>query len=201
MNPRTAPNPMAAPKPALTDDLFEQITTAAMDTWQRHADANEAVFQEHIRADFAAARRTLAGLHPRHDNFLELGSGVGVITILADLLGFDAYGIEIQPELVDASIALAESVGSRATFAEGSFVPLEFRDEVELLDSDRLTPTEGADALAELGMAISDFDLVYAYPYPGEEAWFEELVRRHGDGHPTLLLYSVADGFQVSGPQ
>lgn len=192
---------MAAPKPALTDELFEQITTTAMRTWQRHADANDAVFQEHIRADFAEARRVLSELRSRHDSFLELGSGVGVITILADLLGYDAYGIEIQPELVEGSIALAESVGSRATFAEGSFVPLEFRDEVELLDSDRLTPTEGADALGELGMQLSDFDLIYAYPYPGEEAWFEELVRRYDDGHSKLLLYSVADGFQVSGPQ
>ena len=41
--------------------------------------------------------RALAG---RAVSFLEWGSGTGVITIMADMLGFEAYGIEINPALV-----------------------------------------------------------------------------------------------------
>ena len=87
-----------------------------------------------------------------------------MITLLADRLGYDAYGIEIEPELYETSRALSDEVGGSATFALGSFVPEDFRDEVSLLDADFHTPTEGADGYEELGMGLSDFDLVYAYP-------------------------------------
>jgi hypothetical protein len=39
-----------------------------------------------------------------------------VITILADLLGFEAHGIELDPRLVEVAPSLARRHGSRARF-------------------------------------------------------------------------------------
>ena len=74
-----------------------------------------------------------------HDrgSFVELGSGAGVVTILADLLGFDAYGIELDPWLVDAAARLAASVGSGAEFVAGSFVPPGLRETVDWYRANR----------------------------------------------------------------
>ena len=55
--------------------------------------------------------------------FLEWGSATGVITIMADLLGYDAAGIELDAQLVAIARDLARKYDSRARFAVGSFLP------------------------------------------------------------------------------
>jgi predicted RNA methylase len=178
---------------ARLDDLLLDGARAWRDFLASHQDR----YHRFIPADQRDAFVALRDLRNRAHSFLELGSGTGVITIMADLLGFDACGIEIDAELVTTSRDLCESYESHATFVEGSFVPVEYRDEISLLDADFLTVTEGADAYEELGRDIADFDVVYAYPWPGEEDWMEELVRRQAGTHTSLLTYSVREGFQT----
>src|SRR5437764_436319 len=60
-----------------------------------------------VPSDFAAAYRVLHLLASMDvaggSRFCEWGSGFGVITCLAALLGFDACGIEIDFDLISAS--------------------------------------------------------------------------------------------------
>jgi hypothetical protein len=58
--------------------------------------------------------------------FCEYGSGWGIATGLAELLGFEALGIELAPELVSASQKLLADQGLRACIEEGDY--LERRD-------------------------------------------------------------------------
>ena len=180
--------------------LLDSLLRSADEAWRDFSAAHGGTFHRFIPADYPSALELLSEECSRSATFLELGSGFGVVTILADLLGYDAYGIELEPELVEISTGLAEEFGSSATFVEGSFVPQDYRDEVHLLDPEFLsvTATEGADAYAELGMDLSDFDLVYVYPWPGEEEWAAELVRRHGGSHTRLMTYAVREGFALS---
>src|SRR2546423_1671474 len=55
--------------------------------------------------------------------FCEWGSGFGVVTCLAAMIGFDACGIEIEPDLVAAARRLAADFDLSAEFVCGSFVP------------------------------------------------------------------------------
>lgn len=184
----------------LAPAVLEHLLRAGAEAWRDFSQAHGGTFHRFIPADYRAAHDLLVRERARSTSFLELGSGFGVVTILADLLGYDAYGIELEPELVDVSTALAEDFESAATFVEGTFVPAAYREEVELLDADFLavTATEGADAYAELGLDLADFDLVYVYPWPGEEQWAAELVARHGGAQTRLMTYSFREGFQVS---
>jgi predicted O-methyltransferase YrrM len=150
-----------------------------------------------VPCDYAGALEQLRALRSRATTFVEFGSGAGVVTILADWLGYEAYGIELEPALVAAADELAERFGSQATFVEGSFVPLDYQDEVANLSSDRLTPTDGASAFDELGMDLTDFDLIYAYPWPGDEDWLRDLVRRHARRDALLLTYDAQEGFRT----
>lgn len=150
-----------------------------------------------IPCDHHDVATVLAELTDRGSTFLELGSAAGVVTIIADLLGFEAYGIEIEPKLVERSIELAESFGSNATFVEGSFVVPEYQNEIELLSADRITPTDGADAYDEMGLELSDFDVIFCYPWPGEEAWLAEMMRRHARPDAVLLTYDAKEGFRI----
>lgn len=182
------------------DSRVDELLRTGAEAWRDFLANRDDHFHLFIPADQRAVYERLRGLRSEAHSFLELGAGMGIITILADLLGFDSYGIEIEPELVSASRALAAEFGSGATFVEGSFVPPGYRDDVELLDADFHSPAEGADAYAELGMDIADFDLVYVYPWPSEEEWTEELVRRHAGTHTRMLTYSVSEGVELRGP-
>src|SRR4051812_9174657 len=64
----------------------------------------EKSFHPFVAADFNVVLETLLSLRaPDRDprpSFIDLGSGHGVITIMADLVGFDAAGIELDARLV-----------------------------------------------------------------------------------------------------
>ena len=177
--------------------LFEEIQRESSVAWREFSNSLEGAFHHFLPADYGLVLESLVELRSRADSFLELGSGVGTVTILADLVGFQATGIEIEPELVRLSYALAEQFDSRAEFVEGSFVPVEFRDEIALQDPDFPAVTDGIDAFEELGMEISDFDLVYAYPWPGEEEWMMELVRRFSGPQTLFLAYRGEEGIRT----
>ena len=55
--------------------------------------------------------------------FCEWGSGFGVVTCLAALLEFDAYGIEVDCTLVRASRRLAADFDLPVEFVQGSLIP------------------------------------------------------------------------------
>ena len=171
-----------------SDQLWEEFRALA-------ADRHHLVIPCDVRGAHDALRR----LRDRATHFLELGSATGVVTIVADLLGFEACGIEIEPWLVERSIELAERFSSGATIAEGSFVPPDYQDEVRHLSADFLTPTDGACAYDELCLELDDFDLIYAYPWPGDEDWLLEMIRRHARPGALLLTYDVSEGYRLFG--
>jgi len=181
--------------PTTTLDHLIREGSAAQDEFRAFAKDRHHLF---IPCDHREAYETLRELRSRALTFIEFGSGAGIVTIMADLLSFEAYGIEMEPWLVDRSIEIAEQFGSGAIFAEGTFVPPAYQDEIEHLSGEFHTPTNGACAFDELGLELSDFDLVFAYPWPGDEDWLSELMRRHARADAILLTYDAREGFQVS---
>src|SRR5262249_24968675 len=72
----------------------------------------------------SAALLALGGADPLSGHwFCEWGSGLGVVACLAAMLGFEARGIEVEGELVDAARRLAGDFGLPVEFARGSFIP------------------------------------------------------------------------------
>lgn len=181
----------------LPTDVVDALLRRGAEAWREFLSGRGKLFHGFIPADTRAALDALHPLREDCQSFLELGSGIGVITILADLLGFEASGIEVVPELLDTSRRLAEEFDSSAQFVEGSFVPPDYRDQIDLLDAEFHTVTEGADGYEELGMEICDFDLVYGYPWPGEEEWMTQLIRSGAGPHTRMLRYSVTDGYEL----
>lgn len=184
--------------PSIPSATLDRLIQEGDDAWHELRAGGKGRFHRFIPSDHRAAYEALRRLRSRAETFVELGSAAGIVTILADLLGFEAYGIEIEPRLVDRSIQIADQFGSAATFAQGTFVAPAYQDEIEHLSADFLTPTDGTYAFDELGLELSDFDLVFAYPWPGEEDWLFELIRRHARPNTILLTYHGDGGFQVT---
>lgn len=184
--------------PSIRPVTLDRLIREGADAWEEYRAHAKDRHQLFIPCDHHGAHEALGDLRSRALTFVELGSGAGIVTIMADLLGFEAYGIEIDPWLVDRSIGLAEQFDSAAIFTEGTFVPPSYQDEIEHLSGDYLTPTNGSYAFDELGLYLSDFDLVFAYQWPGDEDWLSELIRRHARANAILLTYDACEGFQVT---
>jgi SAM-dependent methyltransferase len=129
--------------------------------------------------------------------FLEWGSATGVITIMADLLGYEAYGIELDASLVETARTLARKFDSRATFAAGSFLPEGYEWKPRTGDGRLGTIGQGRSGYLELGHPLDDFDVVFGYPWQGEEAMMHDLMRCYGGRGARLLVHGTDRGVEV----
>lgn len=166
--------------------------------WNRFdSDVRQLRFHPFIPSDYERVLRALLALRGPGLRFLEWGSATGVVTIMADLLGFEAYGIELDPDLVDIARGLAERSNSDARFAVGSFLPDGYEWMSDTGDARLGTIGRGASGYPELGRCLEDFDLVFAFPWDGEMPIMHDLMRRRGGSGASFLLNHATEGVQV----
>jgi len=158
------------------------------------------VLRGFVPSDFEIVYRALHAIRDSHlacgNSFCEWGSGLGVVASLAAMLGFDAYGIEIDEDLFHASQELAGEFGIPVQFAHGSFVPqgadelidLTFRDNDGGLSLD----TQADHTYDDLGLEICDFDVIFVFPWPDDEPLVARLFERFAARGALLLTYNDA---------
>ncbi len=117
----------------------------------------------------------------------EWGSGFGGACAVAALNGFQPVGIEIRGDLVRASRRLAERLALPLRFAEGSF--LQPGDEDLVPPASRHAPRFESTAWDSLGLAPGDCDVVFVYPWPGEESFIDAIFLRHAAPGAVLLTF------------
>jgi hypothetical protein len=171
--------------------LWEEVD----DLWERSQ--NSAGFHAYVSADYEAVFRSLVQLRGQALRFLEWGSGLGVVTIMASRLGFEAYGIESESELVDHAHAFGKRYGPAAHFICGNFFPSEFAGPPGAGGIESRTTPPGPAAYERLGRKLSDFDLVYAYPWPEERQLYQSVMRRSGGANYLFLTYDVRRGVEL----
>lgn len=119
--------------------------------------------------------------------FCDWGSGLGGVCAVAALNGFRSFGIEIRGDLVQASRRLARELELPMHFAEGSFL---LPGDEDLMDStwrhERGFDGGGWEAL---GLTPRDCDVVFSYPWPGEEACIDAIFARHAAPGAVLLTF------------
>ena len=135
-------------------------------------------------------------------SFCEWGSGFGVVTSLAAMLEFNACGIEIEWDLVDAARTLAEDFSLFAEFIHGSFIPTgseHLAEEAYAADEGESfwLVTDTDNTYDELGLDPSDFDLVFAFPWPNEESLITRLFQSRASDGALLLTYNQLDSVRL----
>ncbi|MGI9244307.1 MAG: hypothetical protein ACR2RV_26145 [Verrucomicrobiales bacterium] len=134
--------------------------------------------------------------------FCEWGSGFGVATGIAALLGYEAYGIEIEPSLVDASESLADEQGLEFTILNTSYIPEGFESYAAVGGEELVLPesfSDHGDGFDQIpvydGMPYStdEIDLFFVYPWPGEQEFMQQLFEAVATEGAILLTY-LEDG-------
>jgi hypothetical protein len=163
------------------------------DFWARFdRDVRSRRWHSFVPADYDRVLDALVALWQPGLRLVEWGSATGVVTIMADLLGYEAYGIELDEELVDVAVGLARRYRSGARFVAGSFLPTGYEWRPADGDGRLGTLGVGESGYLKLGIPLDDFDLVYAYPWGGEEPMMHDLMRAYGAREAGLILHRVS---------
>ncbi len=190
----------------LSEDELPPAITAFIDEAEERIrtfqeDLKGATIPAFVPSDFRMVYRALAAVMERNlapgTLFCEWGSGFGVVAGLSAQIGFDAHAIEINHELMDAAEALAADFDYQVEFARGTFVPDggdEYLDQTN--EFEWLSPG-GADGYAFLGLEADDFDVIFAYPWPGEEIVVENLFERFGAEGALLVTYHGIEELRI----
>ena len=180
----------------LPDDVVAFLREADLRVSQFVKNSRVAGF---VPSDFATVYRSLRAIAEANlasgTSLCEWGSGFGVVASLAAMLEFKVCGIEIERGLVSASRRLADDFRLPVEFVHGSFVPPGAEADVEEAYAACSTEyswlvTDADDAYDELGLGPDDFDVVFAYPWPGEECLIEGLFEKYAAEGALLLTYT-----------
>jgi SAM-dependent methyltransferase len=177
---------------------LEALCAAGWDFFERfEAEVRDRRFHPFIASEYEVVLDALLAHRGPGQRFLELGSASGVITIMADLLGYDACGIEIDESLVATARELARRFASGARFVEGSFFPAGYVYRPRDGSGGAVPLGDGLSGYVQLGHALDDFDVVFGFPWGGEEAMMLDLMRCYGRADATLLLHGVEYGVKA----
>ena len=132
----------------------------------------------------------------RGDVFCEWGCGIGVATCLASLIGFEAFGIEIEDELADRAARLADDLGIPLEILNTSYLP-EGYEQCDGVGGEDLIVPETTSAFGETndhpatypGLSAGDIDLFFVYPWPGQEQLMLSLFTALASEGAVLLMY------------
>ncbi len=160
-------------------------------------------FSRYVPSDPVVFHSALARLKKekllRGSRFCEWGCGFGAAASIAALDGFEAYGIELVPELADRAAQLAEDFGLTVEILNISYFPEGF-DSFEgvgqrcLMVPDRPRDPDAFFPHPEYdGLDPSEVDLFYVFPWPGEEKMMMDLFEAVSTEGAILLMY-LGDG-------
>ncbi len=180
------------------DARLDAVCAEGWAFWERFdATVRERDFHPFVAADYDLVRKALLTHQAPGKRFLEWGSASGVITILADIIGFDAWGIELDASLVGIARRYALQFESGARFVHGSFLPTGYRWQPPGDHEEEGYLGEGPSGYLQLGLALSDFDVVFGYPWGGESAVMRDVMLQYGRPDAVLLLHDTNLGVRA----
>ena len=121
--------------------------------------------------------------------FCEWGCGFGIVTGVAARLGLDAIGIEAEEFLCDQARKLMAKNDMQAEIWQGNFLPSGAHQLAE--DTDPLVSLTHRipAAYGKYDMPLSDFAIVFVYPWPGEEHFLRAVFDRFARSNALLLQF------------
>ena len=174
-------------------EVDELATELILDAQERIASfrANSPRISSFETSNFHAAASVLQGVKEQNlapgIRFCELGCGFGVVTCLASMLGYKAYGIEIEQSLLEGGISLASDYNLSCHFVLGSYWPVNHVNQA--MNSNEAEPVPG--------FSPFDFDLVYAYPWPAEIKLLEQQFALRAKPGSLYIAYLGGGKFRL----
>lgn len=157
------------------------------DRWDR------TLIEQFVASDHQLVYAALQSISERRlvsgKRFCEWGCGFAVISCLADSLGWDTIAIEAEADLIPQAQKTIAEFGASVELWHGNFLP----SGAERLADDNYLPSLGhreANVYDSIGLAVDDFDLIFAYPWPGEGDFLEDVFERYAALGACFLTFN-----------
>jgi hypothetical protein len=145
---------------------------------------------------------------PPNRVFCEWGSGFGTAACMASLLGYEAYGLEIEAELVWLSRAIARRLGIPVEILCTSLMPKGYAAYAGVDDVALVTPASLSDANANdedrgplrydgMEIDITAIGMFFAYPWPEERELIQQLFDAVAMVGAILVVYHTDQDIRV----
>ena len=182
-----------------------EFLRAVDDLVEQHRVKTRASFRGFVPSDYAAIYRCLRVVYDSQllcgDRFCEWGSGVSVVASLAAMIGYESFGIEYDRELCTVAEGICEDFDVPVEVVHGSFIPEGVEDLVDdafaMYDGELALHTDPDRAYEEMGYAIDDFDLIFAYPWPNDAELTRNLFDRCASQGAMFLAYYDAESIAL----
>src|SRR5215813_7036963 len=194
---------MEGPEARVSDQVARLIETCSRG-WERffadHDDQAPRFVPSMPERVFAVLEEVTTRNLPPNRVFCEWGSGFGTATCLAALLGYEAYGLEIDEELVRLSRAIARRLGIPVKMLCTSLFPVGYEASSGVNGAALVTPasvrdhhdtaeTRGPLRYDGMAIAIADIGLFFAYPWPEERELMRQLFEAVARAGALLVVY------------
>lgn len=183
------------------DDRASDLIDTANDAIEAFMLSDQSVIENFVTCDFHLVEQALDWIEQNHlsagNRFCELGAGFGVVTMLAARRGYDAIGIEIESRLVQEATDLAQKIDSEAVIHEGSFVPPAVPNFSQIASEVRNVDTTEDNLWDHIGWGIDEVDLFFAFPWPGEQGFFEAILDARACDGSLFLTYQGREGMRL----
>ena len=184
---------------AMPEDVRRWVAAAKRDSDGFYEAGLGLRYPKYVPSDPAVVHAAIAFLKKegllRGEVFCEWGSGFGVATGIAALLGMTAYGIEIEDELVDRSLRLAEANNITMEILQTDYLPEGFDESEGVGGKDLISPESRTTRGGVIhppeydGLDPETVDLFFVYPWPGQEKMMMDLFEAVASHGAILLLY------------
>ena len=179
----------------------EHLIDTANDAIESFMLADQTIIENFVTCDFHLLDQAMTWIEQNHllagNRFCEFGAGFGVGAMLAALRGMESVGIEIEPRLVEQANQVAVGLGNAADFYCGSFVPRGVEGLAEIAAEVENVSTEEDDIYELIGRELNEFDLFFAFPWPGEHGFFEAVFEACAAKGSLLLTYRGREGMNL----
>jgi hypothetical protein len=128
------------------------------------------------------------------DRFIEWGSGFGLASSMASMLGFEATGIELEEGLVKIAEKLAEAHQTGADFIHTSYIPEGYisYDHIggsDIVPDDSFGHQAGPPKYEGMEIGLDEVDVFFVYPWPGEQEMMLKLFQSVASEDALLIAY------------
>jgi len=128
------------------------------------------------------------------NTFVEWGCGFGVATGLAKFLGYQATGIEIEPELVQIAYDLFLQENIEAQLICSSYIPdgiIEYENfgTSDIVSDNFNRSINARRSYPEMHIQIDEISLFFVYPWPGEQEMMLKLFDVLAGEGALLIAY------------
>lgn len=170
---------------SLIDDARQRIQ-AFQDRWDRRP------IEQFVASDFSLVYQWIDAIGQQRlvagNRFCEWGCGFGVVSCLASQLKWDTIGIEAEADLIAEARKFSSHHNVDVELWHGNLLPRGSDD----LSYDPTLPSLGHPehpVYDEIGLNIDDFDLIFAYPWPGEGSFLEDVFDRYAAVGSCFLTF------------